>query len=73
MPESPEHASGKWLRAAEAIALIERSGLFPVPPSTFRDWSAAGLVDSRRTLGGHRRYREADILALINAMGEVAA
>ena len=45
--------------------LFEAAGLFPVPPSTLRDWSIAGRITSIRTLGGHRRYRESEARSLV--------
>lgn len=41
------------------------SSILGVSQVTLRDWSNSGLLPSYRTLGGHRRYREADILGLL--------
>jgi excisionase family DNA binding protein len=38
---------------------------FGVSPQTVGRWARAGKVDFVRTPGGHRRYREADIRALM--------
>lgn len=40
---------------------------FRVDPKTMTRWAKAGKLDSIRTLGGHRRYREADIRALLGS------
>ncbi len=39
--------------------------MFHVNPKTVTRWARAGKIDSIRTLGGHRRYRQADVLALL--------
>ena len=38
---------------------------FGVDPKTVTRWAKAGKIASVRTPGGHRRYRETDILALL--------
>ena len=48
-PESP------LLTPAEVAAL------FRVDPKTVTRWAQQGKLRSIRTLGGHRRYREAEI------------
>ncbi len=39
--------------------------MFRVSPKTVTRWARAGKINSIRTLGGHRRYRQADVLALL--------
>lgn len=39
--------------------------VFRVDPKTVSRWAAAGRVASIRTPGGHRRYRESEIRALL--------
>lgn len=39
--------------------------LFGVDPRTLRQWAEAGKIRAQRTLGGHRRYRESEVRALI--------
>jgi excisionase family DNA binding protein len=46
--------------------------LFRVPLSTLRDWAAAGKINARCTLGGHRRYPESEVRALLNELAGVA-
>lgn len=41
--------------------------LFGVEASTLREWANAGKIGARRTLGGHRRYRESEVRALVAA------
>lgn len=43
----------------------EVAGLFRVDPKTVTRWAKAGKISAIRTLGGHRRYRESEILALL--------
>ena len=54
-------------------ALFEEAGLYPVPHSTLRDWTAQGRIRALRTPGGHRRYRESDALALLAELIAAAA
>jgi excisionase family DNA binding protein len=39
--------------------------LFRVDPKTVTRWARAGRISSIRTLGGHRRYREAEVWAAL--------
>jgi excisionase family DNA binding protein len=50
----------------ELMTPAEVAALFRVDPKTVTRWAATGKLRSIRTLGGHRRYREADIRALLN-------
>ena len=43
----------------------EVAAMFRVDPKTVTRWAKAGKLTSIRTLGGHRRYREAEVLALL--------
>ena len=43
----------------------EVASLFRVDPKTVTRWAKAGKLTSIRTLGGHRRYREAEVRALL--------
>lgn len=43
----------------------EVAELFRVDPKTVTRWAAAGRIDSVRTPGGHRRYRESEVRALL--------
>ncbi|HLU29869.1 BldC family transcriptional regulator [Glycomyces tenuis] len=44
----------------------EVAAMFRVDPKTVTRWAKAGKISAIRTLGGHRRYRESEIRALIN-------
>ena len=43
----------------------EVASLFRVDPKTVTRWAKAGKLNSIRTLGGHRRYREVEVRALL--------
>lgn len=43
----------------------EVAAMFRVDPKTVTRWAKAGKLSSIRTLGGHRRYRESEIQALL--------
>ena len=50
----------------------EVATLFRVDPKTVTRWAAAGRISSIRTPGGHRRFREAEVRALLEG-GRTAA
>lgn len=43
----------------------EVAALFRVDPKTVTRWAAAGRIGSIRTVGGHRRFRESEVRALL--------
>lgn len=70
--ETLEPGSERWLKPSEVTRLFVEAGLFKVPPSTLRAWSAAGLISSIRTARGHRRYKEAEARAFVAELKAVA-
>lgn len=44
----------------------EVASLFRVDPKTVTRWAKAGKLSSIRTLGGHRRYKDSEVKALLN-------
>ena len=52
---------------AEELVLTpaEIPAMFRVDPKTVTRWAKAGKLTSIRTLGGHRRYRESEVRALL--------
>jgi len=59
---------GKLLTPSEVAAL------FRVDPKTVTRWAKAGKIGSIRTLGGHRRFRETEVRALLtSAQGRESA
>ena len=47
----------------------EVAALFRVDPKTVTRWAKAGKLSAIRTLGGHRRYRAAEIMQLLAQSG----
>ncbi|HWF42948.1 MAG TPA: BldC family transcriptional regulator [Acidothermaceae bacterium] len=43
----------------------EVASLFRVDPKTVTRWAASGRIGSIRTPGGHRRFRESEVRALL--------
>jgi len=57
-------------RFAEHEVLLtpaEVAALFRVDPKTVTRWAKAGRLTAVRTLGGHRRYKESEVKALLAA------
>lgn len=54
-------ASERLLTPAEVAAM------FRVDPKTVTRWAKDGRLTAVRTLGGHRRYLESEVLALLRA------
>jgi len=46
----------------------EVATMFRVDPKTVTRWAKAGKLSSIRTLGGHRRYRESEVRALLSGI-----
>lgn len=58
-------------RATDSEPLLtpaEVAAMFRVDPKTVTRWAKAGKLSSIRTLGGHRRYRESEVRALLTGM-----
>ena len=62
--QSPRRAlrAATFLRSAEAAAILQ------VSPKTVARWAQHGLLPHQRTLGGHRRYPEPAIRALLASL-----
>lgn len=56
---SPQSEAENLLTPSEVAAL------FRVDPKTVTRWAKAGKIGSIRTLGGHRRFRESEVMALL--------
>ncbi|HZR53407.1 MAG TPA: BldC family transcriptional regulator [Streptosporangiaceae bacterium] len=50
---------------ARLLTPAEVAAMFRVDPKTVTRWSKSGKLTSIRTLGGHRRYQESEVRALI--------
>jgi excisionase family DNA binding protein len=65
---APKGALAMPARTPDAEPLLtpaEVATMFRVDPKTVTRWAKAGKLTSIRTLGGHRRYREAEVRALL--------
>ena len=49
----------------------EVATIFRVNPKTVTRWAEAGKLTSIRTLGGHRRFREKEVLDLLAGLPQV--
>lgn len=61
--------------AAEGRLLTpgEVAEMFRVDPKTVTRWASAGRIGSIRTPGGHRRFRESEVNALLTTLTTEAA
>jgi len=70
-PSAPARAAARpasQRRVPESEPLLtpaEVATMFRVDPKTVTRWAKAGKLTSIRTLGGHRRYRETEVRALL--------
>ncbi len=74
----PEKGEGVGMssRAPESETLLtpaEVAAMFRVDPKTVTRWAKAGKLSSIRTLGGHRRYREAEVRAFLSGIPQQPA
>jgi len=58
-------APGRGLEAEPLLTPAEVAALFRVDSKTVTRWAKRGWLTSIRTLGGHRRYRESEVAALL--------
>ncbi len=57
--QPPQNSQDQLLTPGEVAAL------FRVDPKTVTRWATAGRIGSIRTPGGHRRFRESEVRALL--------
>lgn len=57
--------TNKTMAGERLLTPGEFADLFRVSPKTVARWASAGKITAVRTLGGHRRYREAEARALL--------
>jgi len=57
--------TARHLDAENLLTPAEVAALLRVDPKTVTRWAKAGKLNSIRTLGGHRRYRESEVRALL--------
>jgi excisionase family DNA binding protein len=66
-----EKGTAMQARTPEAEPLLtpaEVASMFRVDPKTVTRWAKSGKLTSIRTLGGHRRYREAEVRGLLTGI-----
>ncbi len=56
---------------SEWVSLREAADILGVHPATVRNWADKGELPSRRTPGGHRRFRRSDLLRHAETQGEI--
>jgi excisionase family DNA binding protein len=56
----------------ELLTPSEVAELFRVNPKTVTRWARAGKIGAVRTLGGHRRFRAAEVRRYLEEIGEVS-
>jgi excisionase family DNA binding protein len=54
----------------ELLTPAEVAQMFRVNPKTVTRWARAGKISAIRTLGGHRRFRAAEIRKLLEEVEE---
>lgn len=67
---TPTHAGGPVESDDRLLTPGEVAALFRVDPKTVTRWASAGRIHSIRTPGGHRRFRESDVRALLEGNHE---
>jgi excisionase family DNA binding protein len=60
----PRPTEPKHLTASQAAALLQ------VSPKTVSRWAKEGKLPYVRTLGGHRRYPDSEIRALVETLSQ---
>jgi excisionase family DNA binding protein len=60
----PQTTEPKYLRTAQVAELLQ------VSPKTVSRWAQEGMLPYFRTLGGHRRYPDREIRALLATLSE---
>jgi len=71
---APNICGGSMNRITDAEVLLtpkEVAQRFHVNPKTVTRWAKAGKLTAIRTLGGHRRYRESEIIEKLREFKEV--
>ena len=55
----------------ELLTPAEVAAMFRVNPKTVTRWARAGRISAVRTLGGHRRFRAAEIRRFLEEIEDV--
>ncbi len=57
--------------SSEWVSLRRAADILGVHPATVRNWADKGDLASRRTPGGHRRFKRSDLMKVAEAQGEL--
>ncbi len=57
---------------SDLLTPAEVAAMFRVSPKTVTRWARAGKLTALRTLGGHRRFRAAEVRSLLERFEEIA-
>jgi excisionase family DNA binding protein len=63
----PQPTEPRYLHTTQVAELLQ------VSPKTVSRWAQEGRLPYLRTLGGHRRYPDAEIRALLEALSDPSA
>ena len=66
-PQTPSRANRTDTPGA-LLTPSEVASMFRVDPKTVTRWAKAGKLSAIRTLGGHRRYSEAEVKSLLTGI-----
>jgi excisionase family DNA binding protein len=58
---------GRGTEPETLLTPAEVATIFRVDPKTVTRWAKAGKLTAIRTLGGHRRYRQSEVQALLRS------
>jgi excisionase family DNA binding protein len=58
---------GRGMEPENLLTPAEVATIFRVDPKTVTRWAKAGKLTAIRTLGGHRRYRQSEVQALLKS------
>jgi excisionase family DNA binding protein len=58
---------GRGMEPENLLTPAEVATIFRVDPKTVTRWAKAGKLTAIRTLGGHRRYRQSEVQALLRS------
>lgn len=65
---SPQISSTRTDAPGALLTPSEVASMFRVDPKTVTRWAKAGKLSAIRTLGGHRRYSEAEVRSLLHGV-----
>ncbi|NTW41499.1 MAG: BldC family transcriptional regulator [Cellulomonadaceae bacterium] len=64
----PQPTANRYDARGALLTPSEVASMFRVDPKTVTRWAKAGKLSAIRTLGGHRRYSEAEVRSLLSGV-----